>query len=572
MSSDPPARSEFDAVVIGAGFSGLYMVHRLRNQMDLSVRAYDTAAGVGGTWYWNRYPGARCDSESHVYCYSFDEALLQEWNWSERYPEQHEILAYLEHVCERFDLAGSIRFQTRVTAARWNETSATWSILTDQGETVNARYLIVAVGVLSEANVPRFPGAESFRGVCHHTARWPHERVEFTGLRVGVIGTGASAIQAIPVIAREARELTVFQRTANYIIPARNRPLSPELVAARKADYATIWQRVRASRFGFDFDSLGKGALEVSDEQRERELMTLWQQGGFIVLMGGYIDVMTVEAANAKVREFFHDRIRERVDDPETAERLIPKGYPIGAKRVPLDSGYYETFNLEHVHLVDVKDNPIAAITERGVRVRDGREYALDAIVYATGYDAMTGPLNRIDIRGRDEQPLREKWSAGPRTYLGLMSAGFPNLFMITGPQSPSVLSNMPVSIEQHVEFVARIIAEVQHRNAATVEPTREAEQAWVAHNQQLAEQTLFTRADSWYMGANIPGKPRVFMPSLDLVGPYRERCDAIAANDYEGFAFSPLPAPARDPERSRAHAAEGAAGETRSVGASQNG
>src|SRR4051794_1224127 len=567
MSIDPPARSQFDAVVIGAGFSGLYMLHRLRNQMGLSVRAYDTAGGVGGTWYWNRYPGARCDSESHIYCYSFDADLLQEWEWSERYPAQPEILAYLEHVCERFDLAKDIRFQTRVTAACFDEAGGTWSLCTDRGETVNARWLITAVGNLSGANVPSLPGVESFGGVSYHTAQWPHDGVDLTGLRVGVIGTGASAIQAIPVIARDARELTVFQRTASYVIPARNGPVAPELVAARKADYAAIWQRVQHSSFGFDFCSLGKSALEVSDEERERELMTLWEQGGFVVLLGGYIDVVYVEAANAKIREFFHERIRETVDDPETAERLIPKGYPIATKRVPLDSGYYETFNLEHVHLVDVRATPIAAITTRGVRLRDGKEYGLDAIVYATGFDAMTGPLNRIDLRGRDGESLRAKWSEGPRTYLGLMSAGFPNLFMITGPQSPAVLSNVPVSIEQHVEFVSRIIAEAQHRTAATVEPTPAAEQAWIAHNQELAEKTLFPSAHSWYMGANIPGKPRVFMPSLDLVGPYRARCDAIAANDYEGFVFSPVPVS----DGSTEHPADREAVETRTVAASRN-
>ncbi len=380
--------------------------------------------------------------------------------------------------------------------------------------------MITAVGALSAANTPSFDGVESFRGASYHTGRWPHEGVDFSGLRVGVIGTGASAVQAIPLIAQEASDLTVFQRTANYIVPANNGPVPPETVAARKADYDNIWQRVRESNFGFELYFLEKGALDVSDEELERELMARWEAGGFGIWLGAYADIFFVDEANAKVRAFLHDRIREKVSDPETAELLIPKGYPFGVKRNPLDSGYYETFNLDHVHLVDVKANPIAAITEEGVRLEDGTAYAFDAIVYATGFDAMTGPMNKIDIRGRGGRLLREKWAEGPRTYLGLTSAGFPNLFTITGPQSPSVLSNMPVSIEQHVEFIGRIIGDVDERGAATIEATPEAEEEWVAHNQELANGTLFPTADTWYMGANIPGKPRVFMPNLDFVGP----------------------------------------------------
>ena len=539
MSTSAARSSEFDAVVIGAGFSGLYMLKRLRDEMGLSVRVYEAGGGVGGTWYWNRYPGARSDSDSYIYCYSFDDDLLQEWEWSERYPERHEIQAYLEHVTERFDLERDIQFETRITAASFDDATNTWSVTTDKGDTVTARFVISAVGALSEANMPRFAGVDSFRGASYHTGRWPHEDVDFTGLRVGVIGTGASAVQAIPLIAKQARDLTVFQRTANYVVPANNGPVPPEVVAARKADYAAIWQRVRESNFGFELYFLEKGALDSSDEERERELMARWEEGGFGIWLGAYADIFFVDEANAKVREFLHDRIRETVDDPETAELLIPKGYPFGVKRNPLDSGYYETFNLDHVHLVDVKSNPIAEVTERGLRLEDGSEYEFDAIVYATGFDAMTGPVNKIDIRGRDGRLLREKWSAGPRTYLGLMSAGFPNLFTITGPQSPSVLSNMPVSIEQHVEFISRIIGEMRDRGAETVEAAPDAEEAWVAHNQELAEGTLFPTADTWYMGANIPGKPRVFMPNLDFVGPYRAKCDAIAANDYEGFVFS---------------------------------
>jgi cyclohexanone monooxygenase len=539
MSTSPARSTDLDAVIIGAGFSGLYMLHRLRDEMGLSARVYETGGGVGGTWYWNRYPGARSDSDSYIYCYSFDRDLLQEWEWSERYPEQHEIRAYLEHVTDRYDLAKDIRFETRVTAATFDEDAAAWTVETDTGERVTARFVITAVGALSAANTPSFEGVGSFRGASYHTGRWPHEGVDFSGLRVGVIGTGASAVQAIPLIAREASDLTVFQRTANYIVPANNGPVPPETVAARKADYDNIWQRVRDSNFGFELYFLEKGALDVSDEELERELMARWEEGGFGIWLGAFADIFFVDEANAKVRAFLHDRIREKVSDPETAELLIPKGYPFGVKRNPLDSGYYETFNLDHVHLVDVKANPIAAITEEGLRLEDGTAYAFDAIVYATGFDAMTGPMNKIDIRGRGGRLLREKWADGPRTYLGLTSAGFPNLFTITGPQSPSVLSNMPVSIEQHVEFIGRIIGDLDARGAATIEATPEAEEEWVAHNQELANGTLFPTADTWYMGANIPGKPRVFMPNLDFVGPYRAKCDDIAAGDYPGFAFS---------------------------------
>ncbi len=531
--------TDVDAVVIGAGFSGLYMLHRLRDTMGLRARVFETGGGVGGTWYWNRYPGARSDSDSYIYGFTFDEQLWQEWEWSERYPEQHEIRAYLEHVAERYHLDRDITFDTTVRGATFDEDSDTWTVTTDTGETVTARYLITGVGALSASNTPKFPGLDSFRGPTYHTGQWPHEKVDFTGQRVGVIGTGASAVQAIPLIAREADDLTVFQRTANYVIPANNGPVPDEVRQARKADYTGIRERIQNSTFGFELTTLEKGAAESTQEEVDAVLQPRWDEGGFGIWLGSYVDMFFVDDANAKVRHFLHDKIREKIDDPQTAERLIPKGYPFGCKRNPLDSGYYETFNLPHVHLVDVKSNPIAEITPAGVKLADGTEYEFDAIVYATGFDAMTGPLNRIDIRGRGGRLLRDKWADGPRTYLGLMSAGYPNLFTITGPQSPSVLSNMPVSIEQHVDYIARIIDHLRDRGATTIEPTAEAEDAWVAENQQLAEATLFPTADTWYMGANIPGKPRVFLPNLSFVGPYRAKCDRIAENDYEGFTIS---------------------------------
>jgi cyclohexanone monooxygenase len=465
--------------------------------------------------------------------------MWQEWEWSERYPEQHEILAYLEYVAQRFGLYRDIEFSTRVTAATFDEAASRWTVTTDTGRQFTAQFVISAVGALSVSNVPKFPGADTFAGDSYHTGLWPHEGVDFTGQRVAVIGTGASAVQAIPLIAQQAADLTVFQRTPNYILPARNGPVDPGVKRTRQGDYAGIWARVQSSNFGFELYLLDKGALESSDEEIERELMERWNQGGFGIWLGSYLDIFFSDEANAKVRKFLNERIREKVHDPETAELLTPKGYAFGCKRVPLDSGYYETFNLPRVHLVDVKTNPIAEITPAGLRLTDGTKCEFDAIVYATGFDAMTGPLNKIDIRGRDGRRLRDKWADGPRTYLGLMSAGYPNLFTITGPQSPSVLSNMPVSIEQHVEFIARIIGAVRDRGAQAIEPTSQAEDAWVAHNQEVAQASLFPTADTWYMGANIPGKPRVFMPYLGLVGPYRQKCDEIAAAGFEGFEFT---------------------------------
>ena len=537
-ASDGPRSTDVDAVVIGAGFSGLYMLHKLRNQMGLTARVFETGSGVGGTWYWNRYPGARSDSDSYVYGFTFDEDLWREWQWTERYPEQHEIRAYLEHVAQRFDLYRDITFDTRVTGATFDEATGTWAVRTDSGEEVSARFLVAAVGALSSSNTPPFANIDSFLGETYHTGLWPHEKVDFTGKRVGIIGTGASAVQAVPLIAKEASDLIVFQRTANYVIPANNGPVPEEVRQARLGDYAGIRERIQQSYFGFELTLLEKGALESTDEEIYQELKPRWDEGGFGIWLGSYVDMFFNDDANAKVRRFLHDRIREKVDDPETAELLIPKGYPFGVKRNPLDSGYFETFNEPHVHLVDVKANPIGEITPTGLRLEDGTEYEFDTIVYATGFDAMTGPLNKIDIRGRGGQLLREKWEAGPRTYLGLTSAGFPNLFTITGPQSPSVLSNMPVSIEQHVDLVGKIIGEVLAREAETIEPTQEAEDAWVVHNAELVKPTLFETADTWYMGANIPGKPRVFMPNLSFVGPYRAKCEEAVANDYEGLVF----------------------------------
>ncbi|MEP6661168.1 MAG: NAD(P)/FAD-dependent oxidoreductase [Acidimicrobiales bacterium] len=537
MTATEP-KTALDAVIVGAGFSGLYMLHKLRNEMGLTVRVIEAGGGVGGTWWWNRYPGARSDSDSYIYGFMFDEELWKEWRWTERYPEQQEVRAYLEHVAQRYDLLRDITFNTRVQSATFDEHTDLWSVATDTGETVQTQHIIAAVGTLSVPNTPTLSGADTFGGESYHTGLWPHDTVDFTRKRVGIVGTGASAVQAIPIIAQEAAELTVFQRTANYILPANHGPVPEDVRQARLADYAGIRERLQSSPFGHEMTLLEKGALESTDEEVHEALMERWDRGGFGIWVGGYPDILTSDEANAKVREFLHARIKEKVHDPETARMLTPNGYPFGVKRVPLDSGYFETFNLPNVHLVDVKSNPIAKITSSGVKLQDGTEYELDAIVYATGFDAMTGPLTRIDIRGRGGQLLRDKWEHGPRTYLGLTVAGFPNLFTITGPQSPSVLSNMPVSIEQHVDLISTIIAEVRDRGATIIEPSQEAEDAWVEYNAELVRPTLFETADTWYMGANIPGKPRVFMPHFGLVGPYRERCNEMVANDFEGFVF----------------------------------
>jgi cyclohexanone monooxygenase len=533
-----PASTDVDAVVIGAGFSGLYMLYHLREDLGLRARVYEAGGGVGGTWYWNRYPGARCDSESWFYCYSFDPELTREFAFTERYPTQPEILSYLERVADKHDLRRDIQFNTKVEAATFDEDSDTWLVRTSDGNTTRCRFLIGAVGSLSAVNQPPFPGVGSFNGPEYHTGRWPHEPVDFTGKRVAVIGTGASAVQAIPLIAEQAADLTVFQRTANYTIPARHHPLDPAFIEQNKARAPELRKTLEESYFGFDYEFVGKDLLASSPEEIRAELEKRWEYGGFWIWLGAYVDPFFFPEANQVMADFMHEKIRERVQDPELAEKLTPKGYPFGVKRIPLDSGYLEAFNRPNVHLVEIKENPVAEITERGVKLADGSEYEVDIIIYATGFDAMTGPIRRIDVRGRGGISLRDKWADGPHTYLGLMSAGFPNFFTITGPQSPSVLSNMPISIEQHVQYVGRILTAVAERGARTIEPSDEAERAWGEHCAEVVAPTLFQQADTWYMGANIPGKPRVFMPYLGFVGPYRQRCDEIAEKGYEGFVF----------------------------------
>ncbi len=524
-----------DAVIVGAGLAGLYMLHRLRG-LGLTARVYEAGSGVGGTWYWNRYPGARCDIESMDYSYSFSDALQQEWRWSERYATQPEILRYINHVADRFDLRRDIQFGTRVTAAIFDAVTNRWTIQTDDGERVSAQFCIMAIGCLSTAQTPRFPGLDTFKGEWYHTGNWPHAGVDFTGQRVGVIGTGASGIQSIPIIARQATHLFVFQRTPNFTIPAWNAPLDPEHERHLKANYAEHRRKNRESRAGFVVPVSDTPALEATPDERQRAYEARWARGGF-GFTSAFADLSTNEEANETAAAFVRARIRAIVRDPAIAEALSPRDHPIGTKRLPLDTDYYDTFNRDNVTLIDVRKDPIEAITPDGLRTRDAA-YALDRIVFATGFDAMTGALLTIDIRGRAGCALQRKWAEGPRTYLGIAVAGFPNLFIITGPGSPSVLSNMIVSIEQHVDWIADCIASLRARDYAAIEATIEAEDGWVAHVNEVANTTLYPKANSWYMGANIPGKPRIFMPYIGGVGAYRKKCDEVAAKGYEGFTL----------------------------------
>ena len=536
---DTGAGDTYDVIIVGAGLAGLYMLHRLRG-LGLTARIYEAGDGVGGTWYWNRYPGARCDIESMDYSYSFSDELQQEWQWTERFAAQPEILRYINHVADRFDLRRDIQFETRVTAATYDEGARRWQIGTDRGDRVAAQFCIMATGCLSTTQEPNFPGLASFEGKWYHTGNWPHEGVDFTGQRVGIIGTGSSAIQSIPVIAEQAAHLHVFQRTPNFSVPARNAPLDPEYERTIKSKYPEHRRLARESRAGFvtpPTENMEKSALAVSEEERRRAYEVRWQRGG-LGFNSAFIDLGTNKESNDTAIAYFHDQIRAIVRDPKVAEALLPCGYPVGTKRLCADSGYYETFNRDNVTLINLRETPIETITPCGIKTTDA-EYLVDSIVFAIGFDAMTGTLLRIDIRGRAGASLRDHWADGPRTYLGLGMAGFPNLFTITGPGSPSVLSNMIVSIEQHVDWIADCIAYLREHGKATIEPTTAAEDRWVAHVNEVGNTTLYPLANSWYMGANIPGKPRIFMPYIGGVGTYRQHCDAVAANGYEGFALA---------------------------------
>jgi len=527
---------EVDLVVVGAGFAGMYMLHKARG-LGLTTTVFEAGDGVGGTWYWNRYPGARCDVESMEYSYGFDEDLQQEWEWTERYAPQAEILDYANHVADRFDLRRDIRFETKVSAATFEEDRATWRVTTDRGDDVTARFVVLATGCLSSANIPELPGADTFTGPTFHTGRWPHEGVDFTGQRVGVIGTGSSAIQSIPIIAEQAAHLTVFQRTASFTVPAWNQPLDPVEVKEIKADYAALREANRhmPSGFGARLPRSDQSALEVGDEERRAEFERRWEAGG-LPFLGAYTDLLLDRSANDLAAEFVKEKLHEIVKDPETARKLTPEQV-VGCKRLCVDTGYWETFNRDDVTLVDLHETPIAALTPNGIRTTAG-EHDLDAIVYATGFDAMTGAIAKIVIMGRDGRTLADAWAAGPRTYLGLGVEGFPNLFTITGPGSPSVLTNMMVSIQQHVEWIADCIHHLDAEGLRTIEATQQAQDDWVDYVNAVAGFTLFPTCNSWYLGANVPGKTRVFMP-LPGFPTYAEQCRQVVAEGYKGFVLS---------------------------------
>jgi len=526
----------FEVLIAGAGFAGMYMLHRAR-KLGLAARVFEAASGVGGTWYWNRYPGARCDVESMEYSYQFDDELQQQWRWSERFATQPEIMRYANHVADRFDLRKDIRFNIRVVAATYDDIGKRWKVRTDDGVETSAQFLVMATGCLSTANRPGIKGLENFDGAVYHTGEWPHEDVDFTGQRVGVIGTGSSAIQSIPIIAGQARKLVVFQRTANYSVPAHNAPLDPAYEARIKADYASFRARnsLQINAFGSNLPRSPVLARDMTPQERRAAFEARWEYGGLFFL-GALGDLLLDKQANDMAAEFVRGKIREIVRDPAVAELLSPKQV-IGCKRLCVDSGYYATFNRPNVRLVDISKSGIDQITPAGVRV-DGASFELDSLVFATGFDAMTGTLLKIDIRGRGGRTLREAWEAGPRTYLGINVAGFPNLFIIAGPGSPSVLTNMIVSIEQHVNWIADCIARLRAQGRAAIEARPEAQEAWVEHVNAVAGRTLYTQCNSWYVGANIPGKKRVFMPLLGFPD-YVTKCDEVVAKSYEGFDIS---------------------------------
>ena len=526
---------DVDAVVVGAGVAGLYMLHRLRGA-GLSVQVFERGGGVGGTWYWNRYPGARCDTDSVEYSYEFSNELQQEWRWSERFATQPEILRYLEHVADRFDLRRDIQFGTTVTEAAFDEAAGRWRIATDDGARMSATYFIMATGCLSAVNRPAFDGLDRFEGEWYHTGAWPHEEVSFAGKRVGIIGTGSSAIQSIPVIAAEAEHLTVFQRQPNYTIPAYNAPLDPAEYASIREHYGELRRRAKENPAACWWDLNPATAEELSEDERQQELESRWELGG-LAMYGVFNDVLANPTANDVATEFVRGKIRALVDDPHVAELLSPHSF-IGCKRICLDTDYYVTFNRPNVTLVDISDAPIEEITRTGL-CTGGIEYEFDTIIFAIGFDAMTGPLLRVDIRGREGQTLKAKWADGPRTYLGIAIEGFPNLFTVSGPSSPSVLTNMIPSIEQHVEWIADCIAHVRAGGWSCIEATRQAEDDWIAHHDEVAAGTVFPGCNSWYVGANIPGKPRRVMPYTGGFPEYVKKCDAVAANGYEGFSLS---------------------------------
>jgi cation diffusion facilitator CzcD-associated flavoprotein CzcO len=528
-----------DVVVVGAGFAGLYALHKLRSQ-GLSVRAFEAAPDVGGTWYFNRYPGARCDVESVDYCYSFSDELQQEWDWTEKYATQGEILRYINWVTDKLDLRKDIRFDTRVTSAVLDEQTLHWTVSTDSGEIVTTRFCLMATGALSAAITPKFNGLEIFRGELHHTANWPREGVDFTGKRVAVIGTGSSGVQSIPIIAEQAAQLYVFQRTPNYSVPAGNQPLTPAEMAEIKATYAERRTLSWRSGGGSPHIAHPKMTMQASPEERRQAFEKRWQLGG-VLFSKTFPDQMIDPAANDEARKFYEEKIRALIDEPEVADLLIPDDHPIGTKRICTDSHYFETYNRSNVELISVRRTPIESIDATGINITDAH-YDLDMIVLATGFDAMTGALAKIDIVGRGGQVLRDDWKHGPRTYLGLGVDGFPNLFVVSGPGAPAVLANMVLHAEAHVNWIADCISHLDVHGYSGIEASVDAVNLWIAECAARADATLFPKADSWYLGANVPGKPRVFMLFVSGFAVYNDICAEVAAAGYSGFDLLEAP------------------------------
>jgi len=536
QSANKPAT--LDAIIIGAGFSGMYQLYCLRERLGLRARVLEAGHGVGGTWFWNRYPGARCDSESHSYMYYFSKELVDEWEWSERYPQQPEILRYLNHVADRFSLRDDIQLNTRVQSARFDMDQQHWVVTTQQGATFTSRFLITAVGCLSSANIPNMPGLDTFDGEWFHTGQWPHEGVDFSGKRVGVIGTGSTGIQAIPVIAEQAAHLTVFQRTANYSIPARNAPLTPEFKQYAKQNSDEIRHTMNSNTNAHPFRIADRRATQTAEADRQSIYEAAWEKGG-LQFRATFDDLLLDEAANATAANFIREKILATVADPVKAEILSTIDHPFAAKRPPIDSFYFETYNRTNVDLIDLRATPIERITERGVQTSAG-EVELDILVFATGFDAMTGSLLKIQIEGKDGRTLREEWRGGPRTYLGLQTPGFPNFFTITGPGSPSVLCNLPPAIEQHVNWITECIDHMQRDDLKLIEATEDAANDWVDQVNAAANATLLAQVKhSWYLGGNVPGKPKVFMPYAGGFARYIDICNRVTANHYEGFTRS---------------------------------
>lgn len=522
---------EFDAIVIGAGVSGLYQLYRLR-ELGISVRCFEDGSNVGGTWYWNRYPGCRFDSESETYGYSWSKELLQEWDWKEHYSGQPENEKYLNYVADKFDLRKDIQFNTRVTSAIYDERADHWDIELEGRQRVRAQFLIAAVGLLSARYTPPFEGVDRFKGESFHTSRWPKDKVDFAGKRVAVIGTGATAVQMIPEIAPEVGHLTVFQRTPNYCAPCRNAEVTPEEQREWKASYDKIHKRIRETTVGLRHEFDPRKTFEVPKEERLAFYEELWAQPGFTKWLSNFHDIMSDRDANEDFAGFVRDKIRARVKDPVVAEKLVPTDHPFGSKRIPLETKYYEAYNRENVLLVDVREAPIESITAGGVKTTE-QEYEFDVIIYATGFDAVTGSLTQIDIRGEGGQTIKDKWANGPRNYLGLQSAGFPNLFIAIN----AAFCNYTVCAESIVEWITDCIRHVREKDFRRIAPTPEAEDAWIEYINKVAAGSMMTQAKSaWFMGTNIPGKtPAVLLNPLPAPA-YRARCTEAAANDYEGF------------------------------------